>query len=149
MKRMKNLCGFTSRTWLKLCSATATGKVVKIVILNSSKMPLRDDARISVAPGKVDSAIRQLKLYPTELNNHNQKKLDDLKRYCTIESLANPVWNFPSPVQMWLLASESSLYRSGTYQREWTVIIQSSFIAEAPPPGSDPEKPTPPIPPRK
>ena len=41
--------------------------------------------------GQVDAALRTLKKYPADLNRQNQKKLDDLKRYCSDRIVKEPV----------------------------------------------------------
>ncbi|MCD2450192.1 BREX system P-loop protein BrxC [Methylicorpusculum oleiharenae] len=105
--------------------------------------------------GKVDSAIRQLKQhYPSELNVHNQKKLDDLKRYCTDRTVGEPSLDFSITCTKcgYSLSDILNYTALAPAKENELLIIQSSFIAEAPPepePDSDLEKPTPPKPPRK
>jgi hypothetical protein len=109
--------------------------------------------------GKVDAALRQLKLYPTDLNNHNQKKLDDLSRYCSARTVSEPTPEFSITCTKcgYSLSDILNYTALAPTKDNELLIIQSSFITEAPPepevepePGSDPEKPTPPpIPPRK
>jgi hypothetical protein len=104
--------------------------------------------------GKVDAAIRQLKLYPNELNTHNQKKLDDLKRYCSDRTVSEPNPEFSiTCTQCGYSLSDILNYTALAPAKEnELLIIQSSFITEEPPepePDSDTEKPKPPIPPRK
>ncbi|MGD9824721.1 BREX system P-loop protein BrxC [Desulfobacter sp.] len=44
--------------------------------------------------GKVDAALKTLKGYPAELNVQNQKKLDELKRYCSDRIIKEPVLEY-------------------------------------------------------
>ena len=105
--------------------------------------------------GKVDSAIRNLKQnYPSELNGQNQKKLDDLKRYCTDRTVGEPSLEFSITCTKcgYSLSDILNYTALAPTKENELLIIQSSFIAEAPPepePDSDLEKPTPPKPPRK
>ncbi len=105
--------------------------------------------------GKVDSAIRQLKQnYPSELNGHNQKKLDDLKRYCTDRTVGEPSLEFSiTCTKCGYSLSDILNYTALAPTKDNELLItQSSFIAEAPPkpdPDSDFEKPAPSKPPRK
>jgi hypothetical protein len=104
--------------------------------------------------GKVDAAIRQLKLYPTELNTHNQKKLDDLKRYCTDRTVGEPSLELSITCTKcgYSLSDILNYTALAPTKENELLIIQSSFIAEEPSkpePDSNPEKPTPPKPPRK
>jgi hypothetical protein len=105
--------------------------------------------------GKVDSAIHSLKQnYPSELNAHNQKKLDDLKRYCTDRTVGEPSLEFSITCTKcgYSLSDILNYTALAPTKENELLIIQSSFITEAPPepePDSDPEKPTPPKPPRK
>jgi hypothetical protein len=108
---------------------------------------------------KVDAALRQLKLYPTDLNNHNQKKLDDLSRYCSARTVSEPTPEFSITCTKcgYSLSDILNYTALAPTKENELLIIQSSFITEVPPepedesePGSDTEKPTPPpIPPRK
>jgi len=105
--------------------------------------------------GKVDGAIRQLKQnYPSELNAHNQKKLDNLKRYCTDRTVGEPSLEFTITCTTcgYSLSDILNYTALAPAKDNELLIIQSSFIAEEPPqpePDSDQEKPTPPKPPRK
>ena len=109
--------------------------------------------------GKVDAALRQLKLYPTDLNSHNQKKLDDLSRYCTARTVSEPTPEFSITCSRcgYSLSDILNYTALAPTKENELLIIQSSFITEAPPEPEDepelesnPEKPTPPpLPPRK
>jgi hypothetical protein len=105
--------------------------------------------------GKVDAAIRQLKLYPIDLNSHNQKKLDDLSRYCTDRTISEPNPEFSTTCTKcgYSLSDILNYTALAPTKENELLIIQSSFIAEVPPepkPGSDLEKSIPPTkPPRK
>ena len=105
--------------------------------------------------GKVDGAIRQLKQnYPSELNGQNQKELDDLKRYCTDRTVGEPSLEYSITCTKcgYSLSDILNYTALAPTKENELLIIQSSFIAEEPTepePDCDPEKPTPPKPPRK
>lgn len=106
--------------------------------------------------GKVDDAIRNLKKnYPVDLNALNQKKLNDLKRYCSDRTIGEPSLAFSiSCTNCGYSLSDILNYTAlaPTKDNE-LLIIQSSFVTEAPPPpdtgSGQPETPATPKPPRK
>jgi len=96
--------------------------------------------------GKVDGAIRNLKQnYPAELNVHNQKKLDDLKRYCSDRIVVEPNLEFSITCRnCGYSVSDIVNYTALAPTKESELlIIQSSYIAEAPP-KTETEAPKPP-----
>ncbi|MBF0203725.1 MAG: BREX system P-loop protein BrxC [Desulfamplus sp.] len=86
--------------------------------------------------GKVDAALRTLKGYPTELNIQNQKKLDDLKRHCSDRVIKEPVLEYSiSCKNCGYSLSDILNYTALAPTRDSEcLIIQSSFITEAPKP---------------
>ncbi len=86
--------------------------------------------------GKVDGAIQNLKQnYPDELNIHNQKKLDDLKQYCSDRMVGEPSLDFSITCKKcgYSLADILNYTALAPAKDNELLIIQSSFIAEAPP----------------
>jgi hypothetical protein len=106
--------------------------------------------------GKVDEAIRTLSNCPAELNALNQKKLDDLKRYCSKRVIANLMLDYTISCKNCGF-SLSDILNYTALAPNWAnelLIIQNSFITEAPtqrPPvsGDTPEEPPAPRKPRK
>ncbi|MDO9537716.1 MAG: BREX system P-loop protein BrxC, partial [Thermoplasmata archaeon] len=105
--------------------------------------------------GKIDAAQRTLKGYPADLNASNQKKLDELKRYCTDRIIREPVLEYAISCKNcgYSLSDILNYTALAPTKDNELVILQSSFIAEAPKPGSQPggghEQPPVPKTPRK
>lgn len=94
--------------------------------------------------GKVDGALRNLKQnYPAGLNVHNQKKLDDLKRYCSDRIVGEPNIEFSITCKNCGYSLSDILNYTALAPNKGNdlLIIQSSFIAEAPPETGQPGKP--------
>lgn len=102
--------------------------------------------------GKVDAAIKTLKQLPSELNEHNQKKLDELKRYCSDRIVKEPVLdNTISCKNCGYSLSDILNYIQLVSAKENDLLItQSNFIKEAPQPepGTGGNKPPAPKKPR-
>ena len=75
--------------------------------------------------GKVDDALRLLKNYPVELNIQNDRKLDELKRYCKDRIIEEPVLEYS-------LSDMLNYTALSPTKNNELLIIQSSFISEAP-----------------
>jgi hypothetical protein len=89
--------------------------------------------------GKVDAALRILKGYPADLNVKNQKKLDELKRYCSDRIIKEPVLEYAISCKNCGFSLSDILNYTAlapTKENE-LLIIQSSFIAQAPKPELD------------
>lgn len=86
--------------------------------------------------GKVDAALRKLKGYPSELNVQNQKKLDYLKRYCSDRIIKEPVLEYAVSCRNcgYSLSDILNYIALAPTKENELLIIQSSFIAEAPKP---------------
>jgi len=105
--------------------------------------------------GKVDSALRTLNGYPTELNVQNQKKLDELKSYCSDRIIKEPVIEYTISCKNcgYSLTDILNYTALAPTKENELLIIQSSFVAEAtkPEPNADSASGQPPAPkkPRK
>ena len=106
--------------------------------------------------GKVDAAIRTLKSYPAELNAQNQKKLDELKRYCSDRVIKEPVLEYAITCKNcgYSLSDILNYTALAPNKESELLILQSSFITEAPKPepdtgGGSPDQPPAPKKPRK
>ena len=99
--------------------------------------------------GKVDAALGTLKGYPVELNVQNQKKLDELKRYCSDRIIKEPVLEYAiSCKNCGYSLSDILDYTALALNKESDLlIIQSSFIAEVPKPEPETDDDTPDQPP--
>jgi len=86
--------------------------------------------------GKVDAALGILKRYPAELNTHNQKKLNDLKRYCSDRINKEPVLEYSiSCTTCGYSLSDILNYTALAPTKENQLIgIQNGFIAALTPP---------------
>lgn len=91
--------------------------------------------------GKVDAALRTLRGYPSELNVQNQKRLDELKRYCSDRIIKEPVLEYTISCKNcgYSLSDILNYTALAPNKENELLIIQSSFIAEAP----NPEPPAP------
>lgn len=103
--------------------------------------------------GKIDAALRILKGYPAGLNVENQKKLDELKRYCSDRVIKEPVLEYAITCKNcgYSLSDILNYTALAPTKDNDLLIIQSSFIAEAPEPDTDgaPDQPPAPKKPRK
>ena len=105
--------------------------------------------------GKVDAALLTLKGYPAELNVQNQKKLDELKRYCSDRVIKEPVLEYTITCKNcdYSLSDILNYTAMAPTKDNELLILQSSFIAEAPKPkpdtGGAPDQPPAPKKPRK
>lgn len=90
--------------------------------------------------GKVDAALRTLKGYPAELNVQSQRKLDELKRYCSERIIKDLVLEYAITCRNcgYSLSDILNYTALAPNKESELLIIQSSFIAEAPKPVSDP-----------
>ncbi len=106
--------------------------------------------------GKVDGVIRELKKnYPAELNTQQLSKLESLKRYCADRIIAEPNLEFSVSCSIcgFSLSDILNYTALAPNKENDLVIIQSGFVANAPPPpdpgGLGTAEPDPPKPPRK
>jgi len=106
--------------------------------------------------GKVDAALRTLKGYPAELNTLNQRKLDELKRYCSDRIIKEPVLEYAITCKNcgYSLSDILNYTALAPTKDNELLILQSSFITEAPKPepdtgGGSPDQPPAPKKPRK
>jgi hypothetical protein len=104
--------------------------------------------------GKVDAALRILKGYPAELNVQNQRKLDELKRYCSDRVIKDPVLEYAISCKNcgYSLSDILNYTALAPTKDNELLILQSSFITEAPKPapaGGTPDQPPAPKKPRK
>jgi hypothetical protein len=105
--------------------------------------------------GKVDAALRILKGYPAELNTQNQRKLEELKRYCSDRIIKEPVLEYAITCKNcgYSLSDILNYTALAPTKDNELLIIQSSFIAEALKPeldtGGAPDQPPAPKKPRK
>lgn len=86
--------------------------------------------------GKVDVALGLLKGYPTELNVQSQKKLDELKRYCSDRVIKDPVLEYAITCKNcgYSLSDILNYTALAPTKDNELLILKSSFIAEAPKP---------------
>jgi len=89
--------------------------------------------------GKVDAALRTLKSYPADLNVENQRKLDELKRYCSHRIIKEPVleYSISDKNSGYSLADMLNYIALVLTKESELQIVQSSFITEALRPKSD------------
>ncbi|WPX40861.1 BREX system P-loop protein BrxC [Akkermansia sp. N21116] len=106
--------------------------------------------------GKVDAALRTLKGYPADLNVQNQRKLDELKRYCSGRIIKEPVLEYAITCKNcgYSLSDILNYTALAPTKDNELLILQSGFIAEAPKPepdtgGGSPDQPPAPKKPRK
>ncbi|WP_223643511.1 BREX system P-loop protein BrxC [Planococcus sp. 4-30] len=103
--------------------------------------------------GKVDSVIRTLDGYPIELNTHNHKKLNELKRYCSERIINEPVLEYSISCKNcgYSLADILNYTALSSTKANELLIIQNSFVVEAPKPEPTEDDDQPPAPqkPRK
>lgn len=86
--------------------------------------------------GKVDAALRTLKGYPADLNVQNQRKLDELKRYCSDRIIKEPVLQYAITCKNcgYSLSDILNYTALAPTKDNELLILQSGFIAEAPKP---------------
>lgn len=105
--------------------------------------------------GKIDAALRILKSYPAEVNVQNQKKLNELKYYCTKRIIKEPALEYTiSCKNCGYSLSDILNYTALVITKEnELLIIQSNFVTETtkPEPEDDGTPDQPPVPkkPRK
>ena len=103
--------------------------------------------------GKVDAALRILKEYPPELNVQNQKKLDELRRYCSDRIIKEPVLEYAISCKNcgYSLSDILNYTALAPTKENELLIIQSSFVSEypKPEPGTGGNQPPTPKKPRK
>ena len=100
--------------------------------------------------GKVDAALSTLKGYPANLNVQNQRKLDELKRYCSDRIIKDPVLEYAITCRKcgYSLSDILNYTALAPTKDNELLILQSSFIKEAPGP-NDPSSINEPKVPRK
>ena len=89
--------------------------------------------------GKIDAALRTLKGYPADLNVQNQRKLDELKRYCSDRIIKEPVLEYAITCKNcgYSLSDILNYTALAPTKDNELLILQSGFIAEAPKPEPD------------
>ena len=100
--------------------------------------------------GKIDAALRTLKGYPADLNVQNQRKLDELKCYCSDRIIKEPVLEYAITCKNcgYSLSDILNYTALAPTKDNELLILQSSFITEAPKPDA-PATPDTPKKPRK
>lgn len=106
--------------------------------------------------GKIDAALRTLKGYPADLNVQNQRKLDELKCYCSDRIIKEPVLEYAITCKNcgYSLSDILNYTALAPTKDNELLILQSSFITEVPKPepdtgGGSPDQPPAPKKPRK
>lgn len=106
--------------------------------------------------GKVDAALRTLKGYPADLNVQNQRKLNELGRYCSDRIIKEPVLEYAITCKNcgYSLSDILNYTALAPTKDNELLILQSGFIAEVPKPepdtgGGSPDQPPAPKKPRK
>jgi len=86
--------------------------------------------------GKVDAAIKKLKNYPAELNQSNQKKLNELQHYCNVRIINDPVLNQSISCENsgYSLSDILNYTQLARVKEQDLIIIETSFVSEAPQP---------------
>lgn len=89
--------------------------------------------------GKIDAALRTLKGYPADLNVQNQRKLDELNRYCSDRIIKEPVLEYAITCKNcgYSLSDILNYTALAPTKDNELLILQSSFITEAPKPEPD------------
>ena len=89
--------------------------------------------------GNVDAALRKLKGYPADLNSHNQRKLEDLKRYCSDRIIKEPVLDYAITCKNCGYSLSDILNYTALVptKNNDCLIFQSEFIEKAPKPEPD------------
>ena len=91
--------------------------------------------------GKIDAALRDLNAnYPAGPNAHNKRKLEELKSYASKRVIGDPVLEFSITCSScgYSLSDILNYTAQAPLKDSELLIIQSSFITEAPEPGSAP-----------
>lgn len=106
--------------------------------------------------GKIDAALRTLKGYPANLNVQNQRKLDELGRYCSDRIINEPMLEYDITCKNcgYSLSDILNYTELAPTKDNELLILQSSFITEVPKPEPDtgdgyPDLPQAPKKPRK
>jgi len=105
--------------------------------------------------GKIDAAQLALKACPADPNVQNQRKLNELKRYCSDRIIKEPVLEYSISCKScgYSLSDILNYTALAPNKESELLIIQSSFITEAPQPetetGGTPDQPPAPKSPRK
>ena len=97
--------------------------------------------------GKVAAALHTLKKYPADLNEQNQRKLDEIKKYCSDRIIKEPVleYSISDKNSGYSLSDILNYTALAPTKDNELLMIQSSFITEAPKPDKKGvEKPKPP-----
>jgi len=86
--------------------------------------------------GKIDAALRTLKGYPADLNVQNQRKLDELKCYCSDRIIKEPVLEYAITCKNcgYSLSDILNYTALAPTKDNELLILQCGFIAEAPKP---------------
>lgn len=89
--------------------------------------------------GKIDAALRTLKGYPANLNVQNQRKLDELGRYCSDRIINEPMLEYDITCKNcgYSLSDILNYTELAPTKDNELLILQSGFIAEAPKPEPD------------
>lgn len=89
--------------------------------------------------GKIEAAIRTLNSYPSDLNIQSQKKMDELKRYCTDRIIKEPMLEYSISCKNcgYSLSDILNYTALAPTKDNELLIIQSGFITEAPKPVPD------------
>ena len=89
--------------------------------------------------GKMDAVLRTLKGYPADLNILHQRKLDELKRYCTDRITKEPILEYSITCKScgYSLSDILNYTALAPTRENELLIIQSSLIATAPKPAPE------------
>ena len=84
--------------------------------------------------GKIDAAIKTLKGYPADLNVQNERKLDELKRYCLDRIIKEPVLEYAIICKNcgYSLSDILNYTELVHNKRNNLEVLESGFIEEAP-----------------
>ena len=99
--------------------------------------------------GKVDGALRKLKKdFPADLNRENNKKLEELKRYCSDRIVEEPVIEFETSCRNSGYSLPDMLNYTALLPAKESelLIIESSFVPAPPPEQKLPDSDTTPAP---
>ncbi|WP_108306485.1 BREX system P-loop protein BrxC [Metalysinibacillus jejuensis] len=84
--------------------------------------------------GKVDAALKKLESHPAELNHSNQKKLNELKRYCMERIINDPILNQTISCEKsgYSLSDILNYIQLVRLKEQDLFGIENSFVSEAP-----------------
>lgn len=87
-----------------------------------------------ILKGKVDAAIKSLQSYPAELNQSNQKKLNELQQYCNARIINEPILNQTISCEKcgYSLSDILNYTQLVRVKEQDLFIIENSFVSEAP-----------------